>query len=101
MSSCTIPPTTVPWSRHSFAIRLARGFTYLVAIIDWYSRKLLNWRISNSMEAVLCVGCLEDDLCLHGTPEIFNSDQGPQFTNEARTGVLKRGCVLHRLRLDG
>jgi putative transposase len=61
-----------------------------VAIIDWYSRRVLSWRISNSMEAVFCVDCLEDALRHHGTPEIFNSDQGAQFTSAAFTDVLKR-----------
>lgn len=79
------------WSTDITYIRLARGFVYLVAIIDCYSRRVLSWRISNSMEAVCCVDCLEDALRLHGKPEIFNSDQGSQFTSEAFTGVLKRG----------
>ncbi len=52
-------------------IRLARGFVYLVAIIDWYSRRVLSWRISNSMEAAFCVDCLEDALRVHGKPEVF------------------------------
>ena len=62
----------------------------MVAIIDWYSRRVLSWRISNSMEAVFCVDCLEEALRTHGRPEIFNSDQGSQFTSDAFTGVLKR-----------
>ena len=64
------------WSVDITYIRLPRGFAYLVAIIDWYSRRVLSWRISNSMEAVFCVDCLEDALRHHGSPEIFNSDQG-------------------------
>jgi len=64
------------WSTDITYIRLARGFVYLVAIIDWYSRKVLSYSISNSMEAVFCVDCLEDALRLHGKPEVFNSDQG-------------------------
>jgi len=87
------------WSTDITYIRLARGFAYLVAIIDWYSRKVLSWRISNSMEAVFCVDCLEDALRLHGTPEVFNSDQGSQFTSEAFTGVLKREGVT--ISMDG
>ena len=72
-------PVTRPnqvWSTDITYIRLARGFAYLVAIIDWYSRKVLSWRISNSMEAVFCVDCLEDALRHHGKPALFNSDQG-------------------------
>lgn len=78
------------WSTDITYIRLARGFVYMMAIIDWYSRRVLSWRISNSMEAVFCVDCLEEALRTHGRPEIFNSDQGSQFTSDAFTGVLKR-----------
>jgi len=78
------------WSTDITYIRLAHGFVYLVAIIDWYSRRVLSWRISNTMEAVFCVDCLEEALRAHDQPEIFNSDQGSQFTSEAFTGVLKR-----------
>ena len=78
------------WSTDITYIRLAQGFAYLVAIIDWYSRRVLSWRISNNMEAVFCVDCLEEALRTHDRPEIFNSDQGSQFTSEAFTGVLKR-----------
>jgi putative transposase len=71
-------------------IRLGHGFADLVAIIDWYSQRVLGWRISNTMEAVFCVDCLEDALRAHGKPKVFNSEQGTQFTSEAFTGVLKR-----------
>lgn len=87
------------WSTDITYIRLPRGFAYLVAIIDWYSRRVLSWRISNSMEAVFCVDCLEDALRHHGTPEIFNSDQGSQFTSAAFTDVLKREGVI--ISMDG
>jgi putative transposase len=87
------------WSTDITYIRLARGFAYLVAIIDWYSRRVLSWRISNSMEAAFCVDCLEEALRTHGKPEIFNSDQGSQFTSEAFTGVLKREGVF--ISMDG
>ena len=60
------------WSTDITYIRLAKGFAYLVAIIDWYSRRVLSWRLSNSMDSVFCVDCLEDALRLHGKPEIFN-----------------------------
>jgi putative transposase len=76
------------WSTDITYIRLALGFAYLVAIIDWYSRRVLSWRISNTMEAVFCVDCLEEAMRSHGKPEIFNSDQGAQFTSDAFTGVL-------------
>lgn len=77
------------WSADVTYLRLERGFVYLVAIIDWYSRRVLSWRISNSMEATFCVDCLEEALRCYGSPVIFNSDQGSQFTSEAFTGVLK------------
>jgi len=87
------------WSTDITYIRLARGFVYLVAIIDWYSRKVLSWRICNSMEAVFCVDCLEDALRLCGKPEVFNSDQGSQFTSESFTEVLKREGIT--ISMDG
>ena len=87
------------WSTDITYIRLARGFAYLVAVIDWYSRRVLSWRISNSMEAVFCVDCLEGALRSHGKPEIFNSDQGSQFSSAAFTDVLKREGVV--ISMDG
>jgi putative transposase len=80
-------------------IRLARGFVYLVALIDWYSRRVRSWRISNSMDASFCVDCLEDALRVHGKPEVFNSDQESQFTSNAFTGVLKRKGIA--ISMDG
>ena len=87
------------WSTDITYIRLAHGFAYLVAIIDWYSRRVLGWRISNSMEAAFCVDCLEDALRTHGKPETFNSDQGSQFTSDAFTGVLIREGI--EISMDG
>lgn len=87
------------WSTDVSYIRLARGFVYLVAVIDWYSRRVLSWRISNSMDASFCVDCLEDALRVHGKPEVFNSDQGSQFTSNAFTAVLKREGIA--ISMDG
>ena len=87
------------WSADVTYIRLARGFVYLVAVIDWYSRRVLSWRISNSMDASFCVDCLEDALRAHGKPRVFNSDQGSQFTSHAFTGVLKREKIA--ISMDG
>lgn len=87
------------WSTDITYIRLARGFAYLVAIIDWYSRRVLTWRISNSMDASFCVDCLEEALNDHGKPEIFNTDQGSQFTSMAFTGVLERAGIA--ISMDG
>jgi len=81
------------WSTDITYCRLPRGFAFLVAIIDWYSRKVLAWRVSNSMVSSFCVDCLEDALYSHGSPEIFNSDQGSRFTSTAFTDVLKREGV--------
>jgi putative transposase len=87
------------WSTDITYIRLKNGFSYLVAVIDWYSRKVLSWRLSNSMEAIFCVDCLEDALRMNGKPEIFNSDQGAQFTSIAFTSVLKREGIT--ISMDG
>jgi len=87
------------WSTDITYIPLERGFAYLVAIIDWYSRRVLSWRISNTMEAGFCVDCLEDALRHHGRPAIFNSDQGSQFTSDAFTSVLKREGIT--ISMDG
>jgi putative transposase len=76
------------WSTDIASIRLPRGFVYLVAIIDWYSRKVLSWRLSNTMDAGFCVDCLEEAIKTYGAPAVFNSDQGSQFTSDAFTGVL-------------
>lgn len=95
-------PVTRPnqvWSTDITYVRLARGFAYLVAVIDWYSRKVLSWRLSNSMDASFCVDCLEDALREHGNPDVFNSDQGSQFTSTAFTDVLKREGVA--ISMDG
>jgi len=77
------------WSTDITYIRLARGFVYLVAVMDWYSRKVLSWQLSNTLDGRFCVDCLEQALQTFGTPEIFNTDQGCQFTADAFTGVLK------------
>ena len=72
---------------------------YLVAVIDWYSRKVLAWRVSNTLDSGFCVDCLGQALQDHGLPEIFNSDQGCQFTSEAFTGVLKAQGIA--ISMDG
>jgi putative transposase len=83
------------WSTDITYIRLAHGFVYLVAVIDWYSRKVLSWRLSNTLDSGSCVDSLEQALKAYGTPEIFNSDQGCQFTSEAFTAVLlKKGIAI-------
>jgi len=80
-------------------IPMARGFVYLVAIIDWFSRKVLAWRLSNSMAADFCVEALEEALAKFGVPEIFNTDQGAQFTGSDFIGVLRQHKI--RISMDG
>jgi len=81
------------WATDISYIPMAKGFVYLVAVIDWYSRKVLSWRLSNSMETDFCIDALEEALSRYGCPEIFNTDQGAQFTSEAFTDVLKEAGI--------
>jgi putative transposase len=87
------------WCTDLTYIRLKGGFVYLVAIMDWYSRKVLSWEVSASMEDSFCVSALERALRLYPAPEIFNSDQGSQFTGKDFTGVLKGAAVT--ISMDG
>jgi putative transposase len=87
------------WSTDITYIPMAHGFVYLVAIIDWASRMVLSWRLSNTMDASFCVDALEDSLRRYGTPEIFNSDQGAQFTDGDFIAVLERSGAC--IRMDG
>jgi putative transposase len=76
-------------------IPMARGFVYLAVVLDWFSRRVLSWRVSITMEAAFCVETLEEALAKHGTLEIFNTNQGSQFTGAAFTGVLiKNGIAI-------
>ena len=87
------------WAADICYVPMARGFVYVVAIMDWYSRKVLAWQVANTMDADFCVEALEEALCRYGTPEIFNTDQGAQFTSESFTGVLKAAGI--RISMDG
>jgi len=87
------------WCADICYIPMARGFLYLVAIMDWASRKVLAWRLSNTLDTEFCVDALEEALSRYGTPEIFNTDQGAQFTSELFTQVLKDAGV--RISMDG
>ena len=78
---------------------MRRGFLYLVAIMDWASRKVLAWRLSNTMDAEFCVAALEDAITRFGKPDIFNTDQGSQFTSFAFTNTLKDAGI--RISMDG
>jgi len=80
-------------------IPMRRCFLYLVAIMDWFSRKVLAWRLSNTMDADFCVTALEEAIARFGRPEIFNTDQGSQFTSFAFTNTLKGADI--RISMDG
>ena len=83
------------WAMDITYIPMARGFVYLAVVLDWFSRRVLSWRLSITMEAAFCVETLEDALARHGKPDIFNTDQGSQFTGAAFTGVLiKNGIAI-------
>lgn len=95
-------PITKPnqvWSTDITYIPMAKGFVYLVAVMDWFSRRVLSWRTSTTMDASFCIEALEEALELHGTPEIFNTDQGSQFTSEEFTRVLKDHHI--KISMDG
>jgi putative transposase len=87
------------WAADITYIPIGRGFLYLVAIMDWASRAVLAWRLSNSMDVAFCVSALEEALARFGQPEIFNTDQGSQFTSAAFTGVLTTASI--RISMDG
>src|SRR6202051_4991389 len=87
------------WATDITYIHLGSGFLYLVAIMDWASRAVLSWRLSNTMDVSFYVEALEEALSRFGTPEIFNSDQGSQFTSQAFTGTLERAGIL--ISMDG
>jgi putative transposase len=76
------------WAMDITYIPMARGYVYLAVVLDWFSRRVLSWRVSITMEAAFCVETLEEALAKHGKPEIFNTDQGSQFTGTAFTGLL-------------
>ena len=87
------------WCADITYIPMRKGFLYLVAVMDWATRKVLAWRLSNTMEADFCAAALKDAMQAHGKPEIFNTDQGSQFTSEVFTGVLAEAGV--RISMDG
>ncbi|MEL6172669.1 MAG: IS3 family transposase [Pseudomonadota bacterium] len=87
------------WCADITYIPMRRGFLYLIAIMDWYSRKVLSWRLSNSMDADFCVEALKEAIAKYGTPEIFNSDQGSQFTSGAWIDVLTDAKI--KISMDG
>ena len=87
------------WSTDISYVPMKRGFVYLVAVIDWYSRRVLSWRLSNTMDVSFCLEALDEALSKHGKPEIFNTDQGSQFTSVAFTDRLKSADI--KISMDG
>jgi putative transposase len=87
------------WAMDITYIPMARGFVYLAVVLDWFSRRVLSWRLSITMEAAFCVETLEDALAHHGKPDIFNTDQGSQFTGAAFTSVLIKNAIA--ISMDG
>lgn len=87
------------WASDITYVPMERGFAYLVVIMDWHSRKVLSWRLSNTMEADFCVQALESAIQDYGRPQIFNTDQGVQYTSEAFTNVLKTHDI--QISMDG
>jgi len=87
------------WCSDITYLRMPGGYVYLVAVMDWYSRKVLSWEVSVTMDEAFCVSALETAIRRYGTPEIFNTDQGSQFTGKAFTNVLKAGGI--RISMDG
>ena len=87
------------WAMDITYIPMARGFVYLAAVVDWFSRRVLAWRLSISMAVDFCVEAVEEALAKHGKPEIFNTDQGSQFTSIAFTGLLSSNGIA--ISMDG
>ena len=99
LRNLTIDRPNQVWCADITFIPMHRGFLYLVAIMDWSTRAVLSWRLSNTMDPGFCVEALKEALAIYGTPDIFNTDQGSQFTSDDFTQVLKDAGV--RISLDG
>jgi len=87
------------WAMDITYIPMARGFVYLAAVVDWFSRRVLSWRVSITMEVAFCLEAVEEALAKHGRPEIFNTDQGSQFTSADFTGLLLDNAIA--ISMDG
>ena len=95
----TITRPNQVWCMDITYVPMARGFVYLAAVVDWFSRRVLSWRVSITLEAAFCVEALEEALARHGKPDIFNTDQGSQFTGHDFTGVLLKAGIA--ISMDG
>ena len=87
------------WATDITYIPMARGFVYLAAVVDWFSRKVLAWRVSITLDAAFCIEAVEEAIARYGRPEIFNTDQGSQFTSTAFTGLLMKNQI--KISMDG
>ena len=99
LHNVSIDRTNQVWATDITYIPMRRGFAYLVAVMDWYSRRVLSWRLTTSMDSGFCVDALQEALQWYGSPEIFNTDQGAQFTSEVFTTVLKEARI--KISMDG
>jgi putative transposase len=95
----TIDRPNQVWAMDITYVPMARGFVYLAAVVDWFSRRVLSWRLSITLEAAFCIEALEEALARHGQPEIFNTDQGSQFTSSGFTDVLVKNGIA--ISMDG
>lgn len=95
----TVERANQVWAMDITYIPMAKGFVYLAAVIDWFSRRVLSWRVSITMEASFCIAALEEALAKYGRPEIFNTDQGSQFTCPAFIEVLRKNGI--KVSMDG
>ena len=87
------------WAMDITYLPMARGFVYLTAVVDWYTRRVLSWRVSVTMDVHFCLAALEEAIEKHGAPEIINTDQGSQFTSQSFTGLLKDHDI--KISMDG
>ena len=87
------------WATDITYIPMAKGFLYLTCVLDWHTRRVLSWRLSNTMDAQFCIEAVQEALAKHGAPDIFNTDQGSQFTSEAFTGMLHEHGIA--ISMDG
>lgn len=87
------------WAMDITYLPMARGFVYLAAVVDWYSRRVLSWKVSTTMDVHFCLEAVEEAMERHGVPEIMNTDQGSQFTSQAFTGLLKDNDI--QISMDG
>jgi putative transposase len=99
LRNMTIDRANHVWTADITYIPMSRGFMYLVAVMDWHSRKVLSWRISNTLDSEFCIDAVSEAIGRYGRPKIFNTDQGAQFTSRGFTGLLKSHDI--QISMDG